>query len=58
MRVPKLKTCLEYTENFDGVVREFAEIFDFEILEFNDGNQKIIEDSYEEIKGEPRTNKK
>lgn len=51
-RVAKINTGLEYTENFDASIREFAELFDFEILEFNDGNQKIFEDCYEKLKVE------
>jgi hypothetical protein len=51
-RVAKINTGLEYTENFDSSVREFAELFDFEILEFDDGNQKIFEDCYNELKVE------
>ena len=51
-RVAKINTGLEYTENFDASIREFAELFDFEILEFYDGNQKIFEDCYEELKVE------
>lgn len=51
-RVAKINTGLEYTENFDASIREFAELFDFEILEFDDGNQKIFEDCYDELKVE------
>ncbi|MGB9941207.1 DUF1638 domain-containing protein [Methanosarcina sp.] len=51
-RVAKINTGLEYTENFDASIREFAELFDFEILEFDDGNQKIFEDCYNELKVE------
>lgn len=51
-RVAKINTGLEYTENFDNAVREFAELFDFEILEFNDGNQNIFEDCYGQLKVE------
>lgn len=51
-RVAKINTGLEYTENFDASVREFAELFDFEILEFDDGNQEIFEDCYNELKVE------
>lgn len=51
-RVAKINTGLEYTENFDASIREFAELFDFEILEFDDGNQEIFENSYKELKME------
>jgi hypothetical protein len=51
-RVAKINTGLEYTENFDASIREFAELFDFEILEFEDGNQIIFEDCYNELKAE------
>ncbi|TFH05329.1 MAG: DUF1638 domain-containing protein [Methanosarcina sp.] len=51
-RVAKINTGLEYTENFDDAIREFAELFDFEILEFNNGNQKIFEDCYGKMKVE------
>jgi hypothetical protein len=51
-RVAKINTGLEYTENFDASIQEFAELFDFEILEFYDGNQKIFEDCYNELKVE------
>ncbi|AAM06580.1 DUF1638 domain-containing protein [Methanosarcina acetivorans] len=33
-KVAKINTGLEYTENFDDLIREFAEIFDFEIRVF------------------------
>ncbi len=56
-RVAKINTGLEYTENFDASIREFAELFDFEILEFNDGNQKVFEDCYNEFKTEIGTSK-
>ena len=55
-RVAKINTGLEYTENFDVSIREFAELFDFEILEFDDGNQKIFEDCYHELKVEIEDN--
>lgn len=51
-RVAKINTGLEYTENFDASIREFADLFDFEILEFNDGNQEIFKDCYNELKTE------
>lgn len=51
-RVAKIITGLKYTENFDASIREFAELFDFEILEFDDGSQKIFEDCYNELKVE------
>lgn len=51
-RVAKINTGLEYTENFDASIQEFAELFDFEILEFNNGNQKIFENCYNELKVE------
>lgn len=51
-RVAKINTGLEYTENFDDSVREFADLFDFEILEFDDGNQEIFEYCYYELKAE------
>ena len=57
-RVAKINTGLEYTENFDASIREFAELFDFEILEFDDGNQKIFEDCYNKLKAEIGMNKK
>lgn len=53
-RVAKINTGLEYTENFDTSIREFAELFDFEILEFDYGNQDIFEDCYKELKMEIR----
>jgi len=51
-RVAKINTGLEYTENFDASIREFADLFDFEILEFDDGNQEIFKDCYNELKME------
>ena len=51
-RVAKINTGLTYTENFDDAIKEFAEIFDFEILEFDNGNQKIFEDCYLKMKTE------
>jgi len=54
-RVAKINTGLEYTENFDDSIKEFAEIFDFEILEFDEGNQKNFEDCYGEMKVEIRS---
>ena len=51
-RVAKINTGLTYTENFDESIRKFAELFDFEILEFDIGNQKIFENCYEELKEE------
>lgn len=56
-RVAKINTGLKYTENFDEAIREFADILDFEILEFDDGNQKIFEDCYNKLKVEIGTNK-
>ncbi|MGB3907239.1 MAG: DUF1638 domain-containing protein [Methanomethylovorans sp.] len=49
-RVAKIDTGLAYTENFDDAIKEFAEIFDFEILELNGGDQKIFEDCYQQLK--------
>jgi hypothetical protein len=49
-RVAKINTGLAYTENFDKSIRKFAELFDFEILEFDIGNQKNFENCYEELK--------
>jgi hypothetical protein len=51
-RVAKINTGLKYTENFDVSIREFAKMFDFEILEFEDGNQEIFKDCYKELKME------
>ncbi|WP_292391401.1 DUF1638 domain-containing protein [Methanosarcina sp. UBA5] len=51
-RVAKINTGLKYTENFDASIREFADLFDFEILEFDDGNQEIFKDCYDELKME------
>jgi hypothetical protein len=51
-RVAKINTGLKYTEHFDEAIKEFADIFDFEILEFNDGNQNIFENCYKELKVE------
>ncbi len=51
-RVAKINTGLTYTENFDESIRKFAELFDFEILEFDVGNQKVFENCYEELKVE------
>ncbi|AKB49091.1 hypothetical protein MSKOL_3314 [Methanosarcina sp. Kolksee] len=51
-RVAKINTGLKYTENFDASIREFADLFDFEILEFDDGNQEIFKDCYNELKME------
>jgi hypothetical protein len=56
-RVAKINTGLNYTENFDDSIKEFAEIFDFEILEFDEGDQKIFEDCYNELKVEIGANK-
>jgi hypothetical protein len=56
-RVAKINTGLKYTKNFDEDIREFADIFDFEILEFDYGNQKIFEDCYNELKTEIGDNK-
>lgn len=54
-RVAKINTGLTYTENFDDAIKEFAEIFDFEILELDNGNQKIFEDCYLKMKTEIKT---
>lgn len=51
-RVAKINTGLKYTENFDASIQEFADLFDFEILEFDDGNQEIFKDCYNELKME------
>jgi len=51
-RVAKINTGLKYTENFDSSIQEFANLFDFEILEFDDGNQEIFKDCYNELKME------
>lgn len=56
-RVAKINTGLNYTENFDESIREFADIFDFEMLEFDYGNQKIFEDCYNELMMEIGANK-
>ncbi len=50
-RVAKIRTGLPYTDNFDEKVAEFADIFDFEVLEI-EGCQDIFERSYDEIKKE------
>lgn len=51
-RVAKINTGLEYTENFDASIQEFADLFDFKILEFDEGTQIIFEDCYNELKVE------
>jgi hypothetical protein len=51
-RVAKINIGLKYTENFDEAIKEFADVFNFEILEFDNGNQKIFEDCYNELKVE------
>jgi hypothetical protein len=56
-RVAKINTGLDYTENFDEAIREFADIFGFEILEFDVGSPKIFEDCYNKLKVEISTNK-
>ena len=48
-RVAKIRTGLTYTDNFDEKVDEFAEIFDFEVLEI-EGGQSLFEKCYEEFK--------
>ncbi|SFM21951.1 DUF1638 domain-containing protein [Methanolobus profundi] len=48
-RVAKIRTGLTYTDNFDEKVDEFAEIFDFEVLEL-EGGQDLFEKCYEDIK--------
>lgn len=50
-RVAKVRTGLDYTENFDEKIKEFAEIFGFEILEI-EGKQDIFVSCYEDIKKE------
>ncbi len=50
-RVAKIRTGLGYTEDFDRKVDEFAEIFDFEVLEL-EGRQDIFETCYLSIKKE------
>jgi hypothetical protein len=50
-RVAKVRTGLTYTENFDEKVDEFAEIFDFEVLEV-EGGQSLFEKCYSDIKDE------
>ncbi|MDK2826768.1 Protein of unknown function [Methanolobus vulcani] len=50
-RVAKVQTGLKYTENFDEKVDEFAEIFDFEVLEI-EGGQSLFEKCYLDIKEE------
>lgn len=57
-RVAKINTGLEYTENFDDAIKEFAELFDFEILEFNNGNQEIFEECYGKMKVEIEINER
>lgn len=48
-RVAKVNTGLMYTENFNEKIEEFAEIFDFEVLEIP-GNQKIFQKCYASMK--------
>ncbi len=50
-RVAKIRTGLDYTDNFDEKVDEFAEIFDFEVLEI-EGGQSLFEKCYADIKNE------
>jgi hypothetical protein len=50
-RVAKIQTGLNYTENFDEKIEEFAEIFDFEILEIEGGPNLFVK-CYEDIKKE------
>ena len=50
-RVAKVRTGLPYTDNFDEKVDEFAEIFDFEVLEI-EGCQNVFENCYAAIKKE------
>ncbi|WP_319508014.1 DUF1638 domain-containing protein [uncultured Methanolobus sp.] len=50
-RVAKIRTGLSHTDNFDEKVAEFAEIFDFEVLEI-EGCQNIFENCYTSIKKE------
>jgi hypothetical protein len=49
-RVAKVDTGLTYTENFHQKVEEFAQIFDFDVLEIK-GNQKIFQACYLSMKG-------
>ncbi|AKB25276.1 hypothetical protein MSMTP_1807 [Methanosarcina sp. MTP4] len=52
-RVAKLHTGLLYTENFDARIRDFADIFSFEVVELElKGNQKIFDKCYRELKAE------
>jgi hypothetical protein len=48
-RVAKVNTGLHYTENFHEKVEEFAQIFDFDVLEI-EGNQKIFQKCYASMK--------
>lgn len=48
-RVAKVNTGLRYTENFHEKVEEFAQIFDFDVLEI-EGNQKIFQKCYASMK--------
>ncbi|MBN2110873.1 MAG: DUF1638 domain-containing protein [Methanosarcinaceae archaeon] len=50
-RVAMVHTGLDYTPEFDKNVEEFAEIFDFEILEI-EGNQQIFSKCYSSLKKE------
>lgn len=49
-RVAKIQTGLNYTEDFDSKVDEFAKTFNFEIIEFKNGNQDIFKDCYLKFK--------
>jgi len=52
-RVAKLHTGLSYTENFDAKIRDFADIFSFEVVELElEGNQEIFNKCYRELKAE------
>lgn len=51
-RVAKINTGLNYTKDFDSCIDEFAKAFNFEIIEFNNGNQNIFKNCYLKIKKE------
>ncbi len=52
-RVAKLHTGLSYTEDFDAKIRDFADIFSFEVMELElEGNQEIFNKCYRELKAE------
>lgn len=51
-RVAKINTGLEYTRDYDANIEKFAELFGFEVIELDGGNQELFEKCYKQLKTE------